>query len=52
MICIGDAPADYFMAKNAKLKNAILVESGQIPLKDLLILSKFSVSSLEDILIV
>ena len=26
VICIGDAPADYLMAKNAKLKSAILVE--------------------------
>ena len=52
VICIGDAPADYIMAKNAKLKSAILVESGQIPLKDLLVLSKFSVSSLEDIVLV
>ena len=44
-----DAPADYIMAKNASLKGTILVETGQIPIKELTLLTKYSVNSLDDV---
>lgn len=48
-ICIGDAPMDFEMSKNSNLKGAILVESGQIPIKTLLNYSKYCVKSLSEI---
>ena len=48
-ICIGDAPMDFEMSKNAKLKGSILVESGQIPMKNLLNYSEYCVRSLSEI---
>ena len=48
-ICIGDAPMDFEMSKNSNLKAAILVESGQIPIKTLFNYSKYCVRSLSDI---
>ena len=49
IICIGDAPMDFEMSKNAKLKGSILVESGQIPMKNLLNYSEYCVRSLSEI---
>lgn len=52
VLSIGDAPADYIMAKNANLKGSILVETGQIPIKELTLLTKYSVNSLDDVFLV
>ena len=49
VIAIGDAPMDYEMAKNSKLLGSILVETGQIPIKNLLELSPYCIRSLSGI---
>ena len=49
IISIGDAPSDFEMSTKANLKCSILVETGQIPINNLQILSKFSVNQLSDI---
>ena len=52
VITIGDAPSDYKMAKNANLKGSILVETGQIKIDKLYLLSEFSVHTLKDLSII
>jgi phosphoglycolate phosphatase len=49
VVSIGDAPSDQIMAKNACLRGSILVQTGQIPIEDLSLLSKYSVNSLDDV---
>ena len=49
VISIGDAPVDNEMAINGNLKASILVESGQIPIKNLYQYSKYCVSDLSEI---
>ena len=51
VITIGDAPADFYMAKNANLKGSILVDSGQISLDKLFQINNFCVSSLNDLIL-
>ena len=52
VISIGDAPVDNEMAVNGNLKASILVESGQIEIKNLSKSSKFCISDLSEITIV
>ena len=49
VISIGDAPVDNEMAINGNLKASILVESGQIEIKNLSKSSKFCVYDLSEI---
>ena len=49
VICIGDTISDYKMSINANLKGSILVESGQVPIKELLKNTKNCVSCLSEI---
>ena len=51
VIAIGDAPSDYLMSKKAGLNSVILVESGQVPILKLKNLSKYSVTSLSEVII-
>ena len=51
VISIGDAPVDNEMAINGNLKASILVESGQIEIKNLSKSSKFCISDLSEITI-
>ena len=51
VISIGDAPVDNEMAINGNLKASILVESGQIEIKNLSKSSKFCISDLSEIII-
>jgi len=51
VISIGDAPVDNEMAINGNLKASILVESGQIQIKNLSKSSKFCISDLSEITI-
>ena len=49
VICIGDTISDYKMSMNANLKGSILVESGQVPINELLKNTKNCVRSLSEI---
>ena len=49
VICIGDTISDYKMSMNANLKGSILVESGQVPINELLRNTKHCVKSLSEI---
>ena len=49
VLSIGDAPVDNEMAINSKLKCSILVESGQVPINELLKNTKNCVRSLSEI---
>ena len=49
VIAIGDAPMDYQMSMNSQLLGSILVETGQIPIKDLLKLTPYCVKNLSEI---
>jgi len=51
-LMIGDAPMDYISAKNAGIKNTILVASGQISREELEKTSKFSINSLNEIILI
>lgn len=51
-IMIGDAPMDYISAKNAGIKNTILVATGQLSVEDLRKTSRYVVSSLKEIQII
>ncbi len=51
VIAIGDAPSDYLMSKKADLNSVILVASGQVPILSLRKFSKFSISSLSELII-
>lgn len=51
IISIGDAPSDYEMTVKSNLKCSVLVETGQVPLEQLQMLSRFSVKDLSDIYI-
>lgn len=48
-VMIGDAPMDFYAAKNAGVNKTILVASGQICLKNLQEISDFSVKTLSEI---
>lgn len=48
-IMIGDAPMDYISAKNANLKETILISSGQIDSYELKKITKYVLSSLSEI---
>ena len=48
-LMIGDAPMDYLAAKNAGIKNVILVATGQIDKKELLLTTHNVVNSLNEI---
>lgn len=50
-IMVGDAPMDYIAAKNAGVNRTILVATGQIEKDDLLKTSKFSLNSLDEIIL-
>ena len=50
-IMIGDAPMDYLSAKNAGIKNTILVSTGQISKKELEETSKYVIEDLSNITI-
>tara|TARA_Y100001968_G_C19430344_1_gene756644 strand:+ start:2118 stop:2879 length:762 start_codon:yes stop_codon:yes gene_type:complete len=52
VISIGDAPMDYKMALNSGLQGSILVETGQIPINNLLKISPYCVKSLSEINII
>ncbi|MBE7706436.1 MAG: HAD family hydrolase [Cyanobacteria bacterium SIG30] len=51
-IMIGDTPIDYMCAKNAGIKETILVATGQISKQKLLEISKYSIDTLKDVKIV
>ena len=46
---IGDAPMDYISAKNAGIKNTILVSTGQISSDKLKDTSPYVIESLKDL---
>ena len=48
-VMIGDAPMDYISAKNAKIKNTILVTTGQVEEKELKKFSQYVIKTLKDI---
>lgn len=48
-VCIGDTEVDILMAKNSKCSACISVATGQITLKSLKNLSKFTVSNMKEI---
>jgi len=50
-ICIGDAPMDVLMAKNAKLKACVAVGSGQTPYFELRKETKYSIKKFSDLII-
>lgn len=49
---VGDAPMDYHAAKNAGVKNAILVSTGQIERSELSRISPYTVELLSEIEII
>ena len=49
VICIGDTITDFEMSKNSNLLGAILVESGQIPINQLLKYTKNCVGTLAEV---
>ena len=51
IISIGDAPSDIEMSIKSNLKCSVLVETGQVPIYQLLKLSRFAVKDLSDIYI-
>lgn len=50
-ISVGDAPMDYEMAKNSKLKGSILVSTGQIPINKLKKLTNTTIHSLKEVMV-
>ncbi|MBQ8168028.1 HAD family hydrolase [bacterium] len=48
-VMIGDAPMDYISAKNAGIDKVILVSSGQIKIEQLMEISDFTASTLDEI---
>ena len=51
-VMVGDAPMDYWGAKNAGVENTILVSTGQLEVDELLQISPFVVASLNEVLVV
>ena len=50
-LMIGDAPMDFISAKNAGIKNVILVATGQIEEEDLIKISPFTTKNLAKVCI-
>ena len=48
---IGDAPMDYISAQNANIDKTILVATGQIDIETLALTSKYTIESLDKIII-